>query len=83
MFFYHVFKNQPVHFVPFLTRTSDNIQSFISGNRILNSPFTYIMLVLLAPVPTYNAPLDHINTFQQRFFQIILDIFHQIASLIA
>ncbi len=83
MFFYHVFKNQPVHFVPFLTRTSDNIQSFISGNRILNSPFTYILLVLLAPVPTYNAPLDHINTFQQRFFQIILDIFHQIASLIA
>lgn len=83
MFFYHVFKNQSVHFVPFLTRTSDRIQAFISGNKVLSSPFTYILLVLLAPVPTYNAPLDHVNTFQQRFFQIILDIFHQIASLIA
>ena len=83
MFFYHVFKNERVHFLPFLTRTSDRIQAFISGNKVLSSPFTYILLVLLAPVPTYNAPLDHVNTFQQRFFQIILDIFHQIASLIA
>lgn len=83
MFFYHLFKDQPVHFVPALTRASNTIQAYISKNRILSSPYTYILLVLLAPVPNYKAPLDHINTFQQKFFYIISDLFHQFASFIS
>ena len=81
--FYYVFKQEPVSFASYLTKTSSRIQGWISNSKVLSSPFTYILLVLLAPVPTYNAPLDHINTFQQRFFTIILDIFNQIASYFA
>lgn len=83
VFFYHTFKNQPVRFLPSLTRASSKIQEFISRNRVLSSPYTYILLVLLAPVPNYKAPMDHINTFQQKFFYIISDLFNQLASLIS
>jgi hypothetical protein len=83
MFFYHLFKDEPVKFMPSLTAASSRIQTFISGNRTLRSPYTYILLVMLAPVPTYKAPLDHINTFQQKFFYLFTDLFHQLASFIS
>lgn len=83
VFFYHTFKNQPVRFMPALTRASSKIQEFISHNRVLSSPYTYILLVLLAPVPNYKAPLDHINTFQQKFFYLLTDLFNQLASYIS
>ena len=83
MFFYHLFKDEPVRFMPSLTAASSKIQTFISGNRTLRSPYTYILLVMLAPVPTYKAPLDHINTFQQKFFYLFTDLFHQLATFIS
>ena len=81
LMFYHVFKQEPTTFASPLTSVSSRIQEKISKSKVLSSPYTYILLVLLAPVPTYNAPLDHVNTFQQRFFTIILDMFNQLASL--
>ena len=81
LMFYCVFKKEPISFSSPLSSMSSRIQGLISSSKVLSSPFTYILLVLLAPVPTYNAPLDHINTYQQRFFTIILDMFHQLASL--
>lgn len=83
LLFYHTFRREQVGFATLLTRASTGVQGFITGSRVLRSPFTYILVVLLAPVPTYNAPFDHINTFQQRFFSLILDIFNQIASYIS
>lgn len=82
-FFYHTFKGGQVAFTPLLSRMSTAVQQFITGNRFLRSPYTYIMLVLLAPVPSYFAPLDHINTIQQRICLWSADIIHQIASLIS
>ena len=81
LMFYYVFKQEPATFASPLTSMSSRIQEKISKSKVLSSPYTYILLVLLAPVPTYNAPLDHVNTFQQRFFTIILDMFNQLASL--
>ena len=81
LMFYYVFKQEPTTFASPLTSMSSRIQEKISKSKVLSSPYTYILLVLLAPVPTYNAPLDHVNTFQQRFFTIILDMFNQLASL--
>ena len=81
LMFYYVFKQEPATFASPLTSMSSRIQDKISKSKVLSSPYTYILLVLLAPVPTYNAPLDHVNTFQQRFFTIILDMFNQLASL--
>ena len=81
LMFYYVFRQEPTTFASPLTSMSSRIQEKISKSKVLSSPYTYILLVLLAPVPTYNAPLDHVNTFQQRFFTIILDMFNQLASL--
>lgn len=83
LLFYRTFNREQVGFATLLTQASSKIQGAISSSKVLRSPFTYILLVLIAPVPTYNAPLDHINTFQQRFFSIILDVFNQIASYIS
>ncbi len=83
LFFYHTFKDEQVAFAPQLTRLSTAVQQFITGNRFMRSPCTYILLVLLAPVPSYFAPLDHINTIQQRICLWFADIIHPIATLIS
>jgi len=83
MFFYHTFKHERVHFLPALSRLSSRLQGGITGSRVLSSPLTYTLIVLLAPVPTFKAPLDQINTFQQKFLLIIQDIFNQLATFIA
>lgn len=81
LFFYHVFHCEAVVFPSVLTRISRTVQNFISGNRLLRSPYTYLLLVLLTPVPNYYAPLDHINTIQQRHCLYIHDLINQIAAL--
>lgn len=83
MFFYHVFKHEGITFTPFLTQVSGTIQGFIDGNRLLRSPATYLLLVLLTPVPNYYAPLDHANTIQQAFLAEILDFINHITTLLA
>lgn len=83
MFFYHVFKHEAVTFPPFLTKASRAIHGLIDGNRLLRSPATYLLLVLLTPVPNYYAPLDHTNTIQQAFFAEALDFINHITTLLA
>ena len=80
LFFYHVFKHEAGPFPRIVTRTSQAIQNFISSNRLLRSPYFYLLLVLLTPVPNYFAPLDHLNTIQQRHYAYLLDLIHQIAT---
>lgn len=83
LFFYHVFKHEAVTFPPVLTKFSQTIHGFIDGNRLLRSPATYLLLVLLTPVPNYYAPLDHVNTIQQAFSAEIFDFINQITTLLA
>lgn len=83
MFFYHVFKHETATFPPFLTKASQTIHGFIDGNRLLRSPATYLLLVLLTPVPNYYAPLDHANTIQQAFLADLLDFINHITTLLA
>ena len=83
LFFYHVFKREAVTFPSCLTKTSRAVQGFISGNRLLCSPATYLLLVLLTPVPNYYAPLDHINTIQQGFYNEILNFINHITTVLA
>jgi len=83
LFFYHVFKQETICFPACLTKTSQSIQGFISGNKLLRSPATYLLLVLLTPVPNYYAPLDHINTIQQGFYNEILNFINHITNILA
>ena len=66
---------------PRLKSLGESLYLLAKNKLSLLAVIILILLVLLAPVPTYNAPLDHVNTFQQRFFTIILDMFNQLASL--
>ena len=65
LFFYHIFKNDKIEIMHYLTNTSQKIQYYISSNSILRNKYTYILLVLLSPIPGACAPFDSANTFQQ------------------
>ena len=69
LFFYHVFKYKQIEFFPFLTIVSRKFQTIISNNPILRNNYTYILLVLLCPIPGACAPFDFANTFQQGFIE--------------
>lgn len=64
LYFYHIFKEVNYEFPNFLTQTSRKINHYISNNTILSSPFTYIMMVFIVPIPRIFAPFDYMNTFQ-------------------
>lgn len=81
LFFYHVFHHEAIPFPSVLTRISRAAQGFIGGNKLLRSPYTYLLLVLLTPVPNYYAPLDHINTIQQRLYIYLHDLINPFAAL--
>ena len=65
LFFYHIFKSEKNEIISDLTKTSQNIQNFVSNSSILRNQYTYILLVLLTPIPGACAPFDSANTFQQ------------------
>lgn len=65
LFFYHLFKSEKNEIMNDLTKASHNIQNLISNNSILRNQYTYILLVLLSPIPGACAPFDSANTFQQ------------------
>ena len=65
LFFYHLYKNDKIEIINYLTNTSHKIQFYISSNSILRNKYTYILLVLLSPIPGACAPFDSANTFQQ------------------
>jgi hypothetical protein len=81
LFFYHVFHHEAVPFPSVLTRISRAVQGVIDSNKVLRSPYTYLLLVLLTPVPNYYAPLEHINTIQQRLCIYLHDLINQFAAL--
>ena len=65
LFFYHIFKEFQMVHIPFFSRASHVIQNVISNNPILRNSYTYILLVLLCPIPGACAPFDFSNTIQQ------------------
>ena len=76
LFFYHIFKDEKIEFLHHLTKTSQITQNYISYNPLLRNKYTYLLLVLLSPIPGACAPFDSANTFQQGFivtFQSILN----------
>ena len=84
LMFYHVFHHDGmVPFSAMLTRTSRAIQDFIDSHKPLSSPLFYLLLVLLTPIPNYYAPLDHLNTIQQRCCAYILDVINHITILLS
>lgn len=65
LFFYHLFKEDRIESLPFLTGISYKAQNQISSNTVLYNNYTYIILVLVTPIPFACAPFDYSNTFQQ------------------
>lgn len=64
LFFYHIFKDVNYEFPRFITHISRKMQNLISENFVFSSPYTYILLVFLIPIPRIFAPFDFMNTFQ-------------------
>ena len=69
LFFYHLFAQGEVTVAPRLTPASFRLQGWITRSRVLSSPYTYILVVLLTPFPRYQIPFDSMNTFQQKFIE--------------
>lgn len=67
VFFFHLFKQEQPLFSRRLSMVSARLQNGISAIKPCHLATVYILLVLLAPIPRYYAPLDTINTFQQKF----------------
>ncbi len=67
VFFFHLFNQERPLFSRRLSRVSARLQDGISAIKPKHLAIAYILLVLLAPIPRYYAPLDTTNTFQQRF----------------
>ena len=77
VFFYHVFRHGEVAFAPVLSPVSRKLQGLLDGNKVLRSPYTYVLLALLTPFPRYHIPFDSVNTFQQRFFDVVVPFIQQ------
>lgn len=80
LFFYHIFKNEKIGSMYHLTKVSQKIQNHISHNSILRNKYTYLLLVLLSPVPGACAPFDSANTFQQGFIATLQSILNTIIT---
>lgn len=61
LFFYHIFKHNKILFPIPVVRMSEKIQNYISLNKYFYSPYTYILIILLAPIPFCFAPLDGVT----------------------
>lgn len=76
VFFYHLFRQGEATVAPRLAPASSALQEWITRSRVLSSPYTYILLVLLTPFPRYHIPFDSMNTFQQRFVEAAASFIH-------
>jgi hypothetical protein len=56
VFIFHVFKNDNLLFPSVLSSFSFKIQHFIESNKLFLSPYTYLMVVMVAPFSLYWAP---------------------------
>ena len=63
-----------------LTKASQYIQNFVSNSSILRNQYTYILLVLLSPIPGACAPFDSANTFQQGIISTLQITFNNIIT---
>jgi len=82
LFFYHIFKHDAGTFPACLTSVSQATQRFIGNSKLLSSRFTYLLLVLVTPVPNYFAPLNHLNTIQHRCYLYLSDAINHISTLL-
>lgn len=80
IFFYHIFKDEKIEFMYHLTKVSQKAQNHISYNPILRNKYTYLLLVLLSPIPGACAPFDSANTFQQGFIVTFHSILNNIIT---
>ena len=80
LFYYHIFKDEKIGSMYHLTKVSQKIQNHISHNPILRNKYTYLLLVLLSPVPGACAPFDSANTFQQGFIATLQSILNTIIT---
>lgn len=78
LFFYHIFKEEKIEFMNYLTKVSQKIQNHISYNSFLRNKYTYVLLVLLSPIPGACAPFDSANTFQQGFIETLQSLLNNI-----
>ena len=81
LFFYHIFKCNRLLFPIPLSCLSERIQTAISHNRLLYSPYTYILIILLTPVPFCFAPLDGV-TLQEILLDMIVKKLNLMRSLL-
>ena len=82
LFFYHIFRNDKIEIMHYLTNTSQMIQYNISSISILRNKYTYILLVLLSPIPGACAPFDSANTFQQGIISTLHITFYNITTFL-
>lgn len=80
LFFYHIFKSEKNKIMSDLTKASQYIQNFVSNSSILRNQYTYILLVLLSPIPGACAPFDSANTFQQGIISTLQITFNNIIT---
>lgn len=74
IFFYSLFKKDYPVFPKFVHSISRNVQCTIDNHNVLKSPYFYILLILLTPVPWYHAPsftMEFANTIQQNIYFLI------------
>lgn len=78
IFFYFLFHDVNLKFPPFVYSLSSFLQKGIESNRWFSSPFFYLFVLLVTPIPSFDAPdfteRGH-NTLQYLFVDIISLIF--------
>lgn len=77
LFFYSLFCDLNVECPSYFNKFSLKAQRVIDSNRLFRSPFFYLLIVLITPIPSFDAPdftdRGH-NTFQYLFVYIVSSI---------
>lgn len=80
LFFYFLFHdNNSVAFPSPINKWSSVLQEKVSSNHLLSSPFFYLFVLLVTPIPSFDAPdfteRGH-NTFQYMFIYLLTLVFN-------
>lgn len=82
LFFYHIYRDCNIRFPDPISNLSSRTQQYISNSRLLSSPYTYIILIIITPVPIVYAPFDFINTLQQFLYLDYQDRINRLIALV-
>ena len=77
LFYYYLFHDINVKYPLLINNFSSVLQKKISSNRLLSSPFFYLLVVLLTPIPSFDAP-----DFTERGHNIIQYMFFHVLSIL-